>query len=147
MVDGVRCELVTFGREARVEEHDGLRITFCAPCATSAAPAHPVAPALAAVVRRADVVHAPPAACRAGCRHSLARARRIPVVVTDHGLAGGDWLGLLPHLFSRFLPVSEYSARVLHAPPGRTTVVWEGSTPSGSRPVAVPGTACCSSAV
>jgi hypothetical protein len=26
LVDGVRCELVTFGREARVEEHDGLRI-------------------------------------------------------------------------------------------------------------------------
>lgn len=26
LVDGVRCERVTFGREARVEEHDGLRI-------------------------------------------------------------------------------------------------------------------------
>ena len=36
LVDGVRCELVTFGREARVEEHDGGS-TFCAPWATSAA--------------------------------------------------------------------------------------------------------------
>ena len=26
LVDGVRCELVTFGREARVEEHDGLLV-------------------------------------------------------------------------------------------------------------------------
>ena len=36
----------------------GCGSTFCAPCATSAAPGHLSAPALAGVVRRADVVHA-----------------------------------------------------------------------------------------
>ena len=69
----------------------------------------------------------------------LARARRIPVVVTDHGLhPGGDWLGLLPHLFNRFLPVSEYSARVLRAPRGRTTVVWGGVDPVRFSPGSCP---------
>ena len=66
----------------------------------------------------------------------MARARRIPVVVTDHGLAGGDWLGLLPHLFSQFLPVSEYSAGVLHAPPGRG--VWGGVDPVRFSPGSCP---------
>ena len=140
LVDGVRCELVTFGREARVEEHDGLRIhVLRAVGHLGGHPAHPVAPALAAVVRRADVVHTHhlrslPSRISA----LLARARRIPVVVTDHGLAGGDWLGLLPHLFNRFLPVSEYSARVLRAPRGRTTVVWGGVDPVRFSPGSCP---------
>ena len=140
LVDGVRCELVTFGREARVEEHDGLRIhVLRAVGHLGGHPAHPIAPALAAVVRRADVVHTHhlrslPSRISA----LLARARRIPVVVTDHGLAGGDWLGLLPHLFNRFLPVSEYSARVLRAPRGRTTVVWGGVDPVRFSPGSCP---------
>src|SRR6516225_7606000 len=37
LVDGVRCELVTFGREARVQEHDRCESTFCARWATSVA--------------------------------------------------------------------------------------------------------------
>jgi len=93
-------------------------------------PAQPVAPALAAGLRRADAVHTHQLrSLPSRISVLLDRARRIPVVVTDHGLAGGDWLGLLPHLYNRFLPVSEYSARVLHAPPGRTTVVWGGADP------------------
>jgi glycosyltransferase involved in cell wall biosynthesis len=52
--------------------------------------------------------------------------RRRPVVVTDHGLGGGDWRGLLPRLFDRFLTVSQHSADVLHAPPARTRVIWGG---------------------
>jgi hypothetical protein len=45
LVDGVRCELVTFGREARVEEHDGLRIhVLRAVGPLGGHSAHPVAP-------------------------------------------------------------------------------------------------------
>jgi hypothetical protein len=45
LVDGVRCELVTFGREARVEEHDGLRIhVLRAVGHLGGHSAHPVAP-------------------------------------------------------------------------------------------------------
>lgn len=58
-----------------------------------------------------------------------ARLHRRPAVVTDHGLQGGDWAGLLPRLFARFLPVSAYSARELGAPPSRTTVIYGGADP------------------
>jgi glycosyltransferase involved in cell wall biosynthesis len=58
-----------------------------------------------------------------------ARARRQRVVVTDHGLQGGDWAGLLPRLFHRFLVVSEYSARELRAPPAHTRVIYGGADP------------------
>lgn len=45
LVDGVRCELVTFEREARVEEHDGLRIhVLRAVGHLGGHSAHPVAP-------------------------------------------------------------------------------------------------------
>jgi hypothetical protein len=47
------------------------------------------------------------------------RARRQPLAVTDHGLQGDSWGGLLPRLFDVFLTVSAYSARVLGAPPTR----------------------------
>jgi glycosyltransferase involved in cell wall biosynthesis len=57
----------------------------------------------------------------------VARARRVPAVVTDHGLAGRDWRGLLPRLFERFLTVSAYSARELHLPASRTRVVYGGA--------------------
>lgn len=58
-----------------------------------------------------------------------ARARRRPAVVTDHGLQGGDWAGLLPRLFARFLTVSAYSARELGASPARTRVIYGGADP------------------
>jgi hypothetical protein len=45
LVDGVRCELVTFGREARVEEQDGLRIRVLRAVGhLGGHSAHPVAP-------------------------------------------------------------------------------------------------------
>ena len=56
----------------------------------------------------------------------MAAARRRPAVVTDHGLAGGMWGGLLPRLFDRFLAVSQYSARELDLPRARTRVVYGG---------------------
>jgi hypothetical protein len=83
-------------------------------------------------VLRADVVHthhlrSTPSRVAASQRASGGRARaRRATVVTDHGLGGGDWFGLLPRLFDRFLTVSQHSADVLHAPPARTRVVWGG---------------------
>ena len=50
-----------------------------------------------------------------------------PVAVTDHGLGGGGWGGLLPRLFDRFLVVSRFSAATLGAPPERTTVIYGGA--------------------
>ncbi len=59
-----------------------------------------------------------------------ARLRGQPAVVTDHGLQGGDWAGLLPRLFARFLAVSAYSAGELGAPPARTTIIYGGADPA-----------------
>jgi alpha-maltose-1-phosphate synthase len=63
-----------------------------------------------------------------------ARIRRIPTAVTDHGLGGGNWAGLLPRLFDRFLTVSAYSARELGSPPTRTRVVYGGADPARFSP-------------
>jgi glycosyltransferase involved in cell wall biosynthesis len=51
-------------------------------------------------------------------------------VVTDHGLRGGNWAGLLPRLFDRFLTVSAYSARELGAPLERTRLIYGGADPA-----------------
>jgi len=58
-----------------------------------------------------------------------ARARRQCLAVTDHGLSGSTWGGLLPRFFHLFLTVSAYSARELGAPPGRTRVIYGGADP------------------
>ena len=57
------------------------------------------------------------------------RARRQTIVVTDHGLQGSTWGGLLQRLFDLFLTVSAYSARELGAPPRRTRVIYGGADP------------------
>jgi glycosyltransferase involved in cell wall biosynthesis len=59
-----------------------------------------------------------------------ARASRARVYVTDHGLQGNSWGGLLPRLFHGFLTVSKYSARELGAPPMRTRVIYGGADPT-----------------
>ena len=64
-----------------------------------------------------------------------ARARGIRSAVTDHGLGGGNWAGLLPRLFDRFLTVSAYSAHELAAPASRTRVVYGGADPTRFSPV------------
>ena len=56
-----------------------------------------------------------------------ARAAHQRVVVTDHGLQGDSWGGLLPRLFDRFLAVSAFSARELRAPPERTRLIYGGA--------------------
>jgi glycosyltransferase involved in cell wall biosynthesis len=62
------------------------------------------------------------------------RARRQTVVVTDHGLQGSTWGGVLPRLFDLFLTVSAYSARELGAPPPRTRVIYGGADPTRYAP-------------
>jgi glycosyltransferase involved in cell wall biosynthesis len=57
------------------------------------------------------------------------RRQRPALAVTDHGLTGSDWGGVLPRLFDLFLTVSAYSARELGAPAARTRVIYGGADP------------------
>jgi glycosyltransferase involved in cell wall biosynthesis len=126
----VQCELVTFGKHQRVERDiNGLVVRVVSPVTyLHGHPAHPLAIGLLARLRDADVVHthhmrsAPSRMAAAG-----AQVMGKHAVVTDHGLGGGVWFGLLPRLFDRFLTVSQYSADVLRAPPERTRVIYGGA--------------------
>src|SRR5436190_12100670 len=124
-LDGVDCELVTFGPAPAVEVDDGVRVRVLRTHGhLHHHPAHPLAPSLISATRGADVIHVhhlrstPSRACAV-----IGAVRRTPVAVTDHGLGGGDWMGLLPRLFDAFLTVSRYSSEVLRSPPEKTTVV------------------------
>lgn len=126
------CELLTFGPRSRVyEERNGLRVRVLRSLAHLAGhPAHPVAPALLGALRAADVVHthhlrSTPSVVAA----LIGRTRRRRLVVTDHGLAGRDWWGILPRRFDRLLAVSRYSASLLDFPPARVRVVYGGADP------------------
>jgi glycosyltransferase involved in cell wall biosynthesis len=129
---GVCCELVTFG-----DRHDdwcdssGLRVRVLpAWWRHRGHPAHPVAPRLLTSLGGADVVHVHHLRSTPSRVAGLVgRLRRQATVVTDHGLGGGDWFGLLPHLFERLLAVSSYSAALLEFPPAKTTVVYGGADP------------------
>jgi glycosyltransferase involved in cell wall biosynthesis len=128
----VEVELVSFGRSERVwREAGGLRLRVLRPFVLLRGhPAHPLAVGLRHALAGADIVHAHhlrSASSRVAAVN--ARSRRIPTAVTDHGLGGGNWFGLLPRLFDRFLTVSAYSARQLGAPPSRSRVVYGGADP------------------
>jgi glycosyltransferase involved in cell wall biosynthesis len=132
MARDVECELVTFGpRRGRGREPGGLRVRTLRPLAfLHGHPAHPVAPSLLAALSGADLIHTHHMRSTPSRLAALAaRARRQRTAVTDHGLAGGDWAGLLPRLFDRFLLVSAHSARELRAPPRRTRVIYGGADP------------------
>jgi glycosyltransferase involved in cell wall biosynthesis len=129
----VDCELVTFAAERRAwTDSSGLRIRVLRSVTLLGDhPAHPIALGLGHALRGADIVHAHQlrsAPTRLAALH--ARIRRVPTAVTDHGLGGGNWAGLLPRLFDRFLTVSAYSARELAVPPSRTRVVYGGADPA-----------------
>jgi glycosyltransferase involved in cell wall biosynthesis len=136
-LDGVDCELLTFGPRPRLIDDDaGLRIRVVQPVRyLGGHPAHPLAPAMISNVTDADVVHThhlrstPSRLAAVAARASRPWARSRGLVVTDHGLGGGDWWGLLPRLFDRFLAVSQHSATVLGAPPAKTRVVYGGVDP------------------
>lgn len=126
------CELITFGpRGGSYLEPGGLRVRTLPPLAfLYGHPAHPLAPGLPAALGNADLVHTHHMRSAPSRLAALAaRLRRQRLVVTDHGLRGGDWAGLLPRLFDRFLAVSDYSARDLRAPPARTRVIYGGADP------------------
>lgn len=128
----VDCELITFGnRPYDAREPGGLRVRALRPITfLHAHPAHPLATSLPAALAGADVVHTHHMRSAPSRLAVLAaRARSQHTAVTDHGLQGSDWGGLLPRLFDRFLTVSAYSALELRAPPARTRVIYGGADP------------------
>ena len=133
----VETELVTFGPRPRAwRDSSGLGVRVLRSLAhLGGHPAHPIAAGLVPALAAADVVHAHHMrAAPSRVAALVARARGARAAVTDHGLRGGSWLGLLPRLFDRFLTVSAYSARELAAPPSRTRVVYGGADPERYRP-------------
>ena len=131
------CELVTFGREAGAwREASGLRVRVLRALVHAGGhPAHPLARGLGHALAGADVVHTHHMRSAPSRLAALnARARGAATAVTDHGLAGGNWAGILPRLFDRFLMVSAYSARQLAAPPSRTRLIYGGADPARFSP-------------
>ncbi len=128
----VDCELITFGRQAHVEREPGglQRRTLRAIGWLGGHPAHPMAPGLFAAVSRAHVIHTHHMRSLPSRFAALAgRTHGTVTAVTDHGLQGSSWGGLLPRLFDLFLTVSAYSARELGAPAERTRVIYGGADP------------------
>jgi glycosyltransferase involved in cell wall biosynthesis len=133
----VECELVTFGRTAGAwSDPSGLRLRILRSIGLIGGhPAHPLALGLGRALADADLVHTHHLRSTPSRLAAVnARIRGIRTAVTDHGLAGSDWAGLLPRLFDRFLTVSAYSARELAAPASRTRVVYGGADPARFSP-------------
>ena len=133
----VDTRLVTFGPEARRErEASGIEVCVLRTrFRFKRHPVHPVAAGLAAATRDADIIHAHHMrAAPSRTAALIAGVRKQPICVTDHGLGGGGWAGVLPKLFDAFLTVSEHSARTLDAPPQRTRTVYGGTDPSRFAP-------------
>lgn len=123
------CTLLTFGRQARRAEEDGLRVEVLpARGHLRRHPAHPLAPGLPRALAGYDVVHAHQVwATPSRIAAAIARLRHRPVAVTDHGLLGSRPLPRAARqTVHRFLTVSGYSAEVLGVPPERTTVIYGG---------------------
>jgi glycosyltransferase involved in cell wall biosynthesis len=133
----VDCELVSFGRAARGwTDSSGLRLRILRSVThVGGHPAHPLALGLGHALAGADIVHAHHLRSAPSRLSAVnARVRGIRTAVTDHGLGGGNWVGILPRLYDRFLTVSAYSARELAAPASRTRVVYGGADPVRFRP-------------
>src|SRR5215216_1741897 len=128
----VDCELVTFGpRPGRWREPAGLRVRVLRPLhRLRGHPAQPVAPQLPRALAGAEIVHAHQfRSLPTRMAAVTARARGAATAVTDHGLTGRAWGGLVHRLFDRFLTVSRFSADLLGAPPERTLVIYGGADP------------------
>jgi glycosyltransferase involved in cell wall biosynthesis len=137
MASDVDCQLITFGPQpSDRREEGGLRVrTLRSVYARAGHPAHPVAPGLPSALASAHLIHthhmrSTPSKVAA----VTGRLLGTPVVATDHGLQGGDWGGLLPRLFDRFLLVSSYSARELGVPAETTRVLYGGADPERFAP-------------
>lgn len=125
----VECRLVTFGRPPPPGSGlETIPVRVLRPVAHLwGHPAHPVSPALLDGIEGADIVHTHHLRSTPSRLSAVASTlRQQKLVNTDHGLQGGDWLGLLPRLFDRFLTVSRYSAEMLGADPSRTRVIYGG---------------------
>jgi alpha-maltose-1-phosphate synthase len=136
-IDGVSCRLVTFGSRAdEAQEAGGLRIRVLQPVTRlHRHPAHPLAPSLLRALGGADVIHTHHLrSTPSRIAGVVAAATRTRAVVTDHGLSGSDWFGVLPRLFDRLLAVSKYSASLLGIPTARTRVVYGGADPERFAP-------------
>ncbi len=136
-IPDVSCCLVTFGARASDTEHaGGLRVRVLTPMTRLRGhPAHPIAPKLLGALDGADVIHthhlrSTPSRMAA----IVAATRRSHIVVTDHGLGGSDWLGVLPRLFDRLLAVSRYSASILGIASSKTRLVYGGADPQRFAP-------------
>lgn len=126
------CELISFGpHTGRTREPGGLRHRVLRPQhLLNGHRAHPLSLRLPAALLDADIVHV---------HHLLAAPSRIAAVVaralgrglavTDHGLHGRDWAGLMKRLVQQFLLVSRYSARLIGAPHDRTRLIYGGADP------------------
>lgn len=120
--------LVTFGDQEDVRRHADLEVVTLRKIASFRGhPAHPVARGLRDHIANVDVVHthhmrSAPSRIAA----LLAQGSSRTLAVTDHGLGGGGWFGVLPRLFDAFLPVSEFSAATLNVPKEKTHVVYGG---------------------
>ena len=138
----VDCELVSFARASRAwREPSGLGIRALRSLTlVGGHPAHPLALGLGHALARADIVHTHHLRSAPSRLAAVnARVRGVATAVTDHGLGGGDWGGLLRRLFDRFLTVSAYSAGELGAPPSRTRVIYGGADPDRFSPAAGEG--------
>jgi glycosyltransferase involved in cell wall biosynthesis len=123
------CELVTFGPRPGRWTDGGLRVRVLRPLGRLGGhPAQPVAPQLPATLAGADIVHTHHFRSLPTRMAALtARALGAATAVTDHGLPGRTWGGLVHRLFDRYLTVSRFSAGLLGAPPARTQVVYGGA--------------------
>lgn len=133
----VDCQLVVFGpRPGSYRDRSGLPIRVLRPLGYAHGhPAHPIAPQLSLALDGADVVHTHHQRSAPSRIAALAgRLRRQRLAVTDHGLGGGGWFGLLPRLFDAFLCVSRYSAQTMGAPPHKTDVIYGGADVDRFRP-------------
>jgi glycosyltransferase involved in cell wall biosynthesis len=133
----VQTRLITFGpRRAREREPSGLDVlTLATLFRFKSHPVHPEAFGLRSAISDSDIIHAHQMRSAPSRRAAvLARLGQLPICVTDHGLGGGGWVGLLPRLFDAFLTVSEYSARTLDAPLHRARTIYGGADPDRFRP-------------
>jgi glycosyltransferase involved in cell wall biosynthesis len=129
MAERVDCTLVTFGPAAGTRRDGRLRIRVVRPLTyLGGHPARGIAPELPRLVASADVIHAHHMRAPASVLAAITgRVRGIPTVVTDHGLQGRSFGGLLPRLFERFLTVSRCSAAELGTPADRTRIIYGGA--------------------
>jgi glycosyltransferase involved in cell wall biosynthesis len=132
----VDCELITFGDAAGDGREGRLRVRVLRPLGHfDGHPARPIVPSLPLALGRADIIHVHQMRSPASALAALtARVRGHHAVVTDHGLQGSEWAGLLPRLYDRFLTVSRYSAAEIRSPAAKTRVIYGGVDPDRYAP-------------